>query len=81
MVDSDVRDRINRLSEEEEGLYEQAGHTDGLTGAQVERLQVIREELDQAYDLLHQREARRNAGMDPGEAVTRPPDVVERYLQ
>lgn len=81
VVDGDIQERINALSAEQEQVYAQAGQADGLTGGQVERLRVIKEELDRAYDLLHQRQARRNAGMDPDEAEARPANVVERYLQ
>jgi hypothetical protein len=37
--------------------------------------------LDQMWDLLHQRRARRDAGLDPDNAETRSPDVVEKYWQ
>jgi hypothetical protein len=36
-------------------------------------------ELDQYWDLLRQRDARRHVGEDPDEATIRPSDVVERY--
>jgi len=35
----------------------------------------------QCWDLLRQREARREFGQDPNEATVRPPSVVERYKQ
>jgi hypothetical protein len=38
-------------------------------------------ELDQCYDLLRQRQARREFGQDPNEAELRPPEIVERYQQ
>jgi hypothetical protein len=37
--------------------------------------------LDQAWDLLHQRRARRRAGMDPDEAAVRDPATVEGYIE
>ena len=37
--------------------------------------------LDQTWDLLRQREALRNANMDPDVAVERDPSVVENYRQ
>ena len=37
--------------------------------------------LDQAWDLLRQREGLRDAGKNPDEAETRPVDEVEGYLQ
>jgi hypothetical protein len=36
--------------------------------------------LDQLWDLLHQRRARRAAGMDPEEASERDERTVEGYL-
>ena len=79
--DADLFDRINALSREEEALYARAGDGGGLDGADVERLQEIRVQLDQVYDLLHQRQARRDAGRDPAGAHARPADVVEDYQQ
>ncbi len=40
-----------------------------------------RSKLDQAWDLLRQRRARRNAGQDPDPAEVRDPGVVEHYQQ
>ncbi len=79
--DGDLFERINSLSREEEGLYARASDGDGLDAAEIERLQQIKVALDQAYDLLHQRQARRDAGLDPTEATVRPQDIVENYRQ
>ena len=81
MNDPAIFDRINTLAEEEERLYRKAGDGSGLDGNERHRLAEIRIELDQAYDLLHQREARRAAGQDPGTAEVRPPEIVESYEQ
>ena len=81
MEDQDVLDHINALSSEEERLYSQASHEGGLTDAERRRLGEIKVRLDQYYDLLHQRQAKRAAGQDPGEAELREPDVVEGYEQ
>ena len=80
-VDADLFDRINALSREEEALYAKAGDGSGLDGGDVERLEEIRVQLDQVYDLLHQRQGRRDAGQDPARAHLRPADVVEDYKQ
>jgi hypothetical protein len=45
------------------------------------RLQEIKVELDQCWDLLRQRDARREFGQDPNKAKVRPASVVERYKQ
>ena len=81
MPDDTIFDRINSLANEEERLWERAADGGGLGTADKERLEVIKVELDQCYDLLHQREARRAAGLSPDEAQIRPPEVVERYQQ
>ena len=73
--------RINALASEEERLWERADDGAGLAPAERQRLDEIKVELDQCYDFLHQRQARRSAGLDPNEASVRPPEVVERYQQ
>jgi hypothetical protein len=40
-----------------------------------------REQLDQCWDLLRQRRARREFGEDPNESAQRPAPEVEGYLQ
>jgi hypothetical protein len=81
MDDAPVMDRIHRLYQEEERLYAEASAGGGLSEDDRRRLQEIKVELDQAYDLLHQREAKRAAGDDPEEATLRPPVIVENYEQ
>ena len=81
MPDPDIFTTINALSAEEEELYGSAAEGEGLTAEAVERLEQIKVELDRCYDLLHQREARRAAGLDPSGAKARPAEVVERYQQ
>ena len=81
MADPDIFAAINRLSAEEEQLYATASDGSGLSTADQERLEAIKVELDRCFDLLHQRQGRRDAGLDPGEASLRPADVVEHYQQ
>jgi hypothetical protein len=81
MNDGPMFERINALAAEEEELWERAADGDGLDAPQRDRLQTIKVELDQCYDLLHQREARRSAGLDPDGAAVRAEDIVERYQQ
>ncbi|HEX4864363.1 MAG TPA: DUF2630 family protein, partial [Acidimicrobiales bacterium] len=54
---------------------------DALSEAERKQLQEIEVRLDQCWDLLRQRRARRSAGQDPGEAHVRSAEVVERYQQ
>ncbi|MBX3031603.1 MAG: DUF2630 family protein [Chloroflexi bacterium] len=79
--DADIYQRINDLSREEEQLWSSASDGSGLDTEERARIDAIKVELDQAYDLLRQRQALRAAGRDPSEAVVRPADVVERYQQ
>jgi hypothetical protein len=80
MEDSEVIARISQLVDEEHRLYERAGE-DGLDAAEQERLHALEVALDQLWDYLRQRRARRQAGADPDEAKIRDESVVERYQQ
>ena len=79
--DTSIHERINALAREEEQLYLLAGREGGLSQDERLRLKAIQVQLDQSYDLLHQRDARRAAGLDPSEASVRPADTVEHYEQ
>jgi len=81
MGDDDIFERINALSDEEEHLWQSAGDGHGLGADEHARLEAIKVELDRSYDLLHQRAARRAAGLDPQEAEPRPAEIVENYQQ
>ena len=81
MADTDLFEHINALSSEEERLYEQAGDGSGLPDSELDRLQAIKVELDRCYDLLHQRQGRRDAGQDPAGATLRAARTVEGYEQ
>jgi hypothetical protein len=78
--DAELVDRIDQLVAEEHHLERE--HTqNGLSGADRERLQALEVQLDQCWDLLRQRRARRDAGQDPGDAAVRDPEIVEHYQQ
>jgi Protein of unknown function (DUF2630) len=81
MPDLDLFDRINALSSEEEQLWASAGGGAGLTQVEIDRLDAIKVELDRCYDLLHQRQARAAAGLDPDDAEARSAETVEGYEQ
>jgi hypothetical protein len=80
MDDVDIVGRITRLSEEEHQL-ERAHEGEPLSDNELDRLRAIEVALDQCWDLLRQRRARRAAGQDPDEAAVRPDTVVEGYQQ
>ena len=61
VADTDIFEYVNALSSEEERLYQQAGDGSGLSDGERDRLQAIKVELDRCYDLLHQRQGRRDA--------------------
>lgn len=80
MEDPQIHGSIDRMVEEEHRLWEREGAGEA-TDADRQRLEELRVSLDQCWDLLRQRRARRDAGQSPGGAELRPPDVVERYQQ
>jgi hypothetical protein len=79
MQDQEVIDHIEQLAHEEHELYEKESRGEA-SGAERERLAQIQVQLDQTYDLLRQRRARRDAGLDPDAANERDPSTVEGYL-
>jgi hypothetical protein len=81
MGDTEIVHRITDLIAREHQL--RAARRAGAQGAEVElrELAAAEVELDQCWDLLRQRRARREFGGDPEQAQVRPPAVVERYLQ
>ena len=80
MRDGEVQERIEQLVAEEHRLLDAHGSGDGLRPPEHERLAEIKVQLDQLWDLLRQRRARRHAGLDPDGASERAPDTVEGYL-
>jgi len=80
MDDSKIHGSIERLVAEEHQLWER--ESDGIASEDDRRrLAEIRVSLDQCWDLLRQRRARRDARQDPDTATARPHDVVEGYEQ
>jgi hypothetical protein len=80
MSDESALDVINRLAAEEHELRskESAGDVSEANRARLAELDV---ELDRCWDLLRQRRARREAGLDPDEAHLRDGNTVEGYQQ
>ncbi len=80
MDDAELMATINRFTDEEHRLeLQHAGNP--LDEDELARLRSIELSLDQCWDLLRQRRARRAAGLNPDEASARPPSVVENYQQ
>jgi len=80
MDDSQIHVSIESLVAEEHELWSRES-SGSATEDDRRRLEQVRLALDQCWDLLRQRRARRDAGQDPDTAAARPPDVVERYEQ
>lgn len=80
MTDPSIHEEIDRLVRAEHELRARlasAGSSDD-DRAQLDRLE---KSLDQCWDLLRQRDAKREFGEDPEAAKARDPNTVEGYLQ
>ena len=74
MDDRNILGHITELVEEEQRL-----RSGGTPAADAQRLKRVEEELDQCWDLLRQRRARREFGQDPEAAAPRDIGTVENY--
>jgi len=79
--DADIIKQIDDLVDEEHALDRAHGEGKSLTSAERARMRELEVQLDQLWDLLRQRRARRHAGLDPDDAETRDPSTVEGYRQ
>jgi hypothetical protein len=79
--DSDIIKQIDALVDEEHKLESAHGDGHSLSKEEKARLQELEVHLDQLWDLLRQRRARRAAGLDPDGAETRDAGTVEGYRQ
>ena len=81
MDDRQILDEIKRIVDREHQLraeVEQGQIDPAIERRELSRLDVA---LDQCWDLLRQRQARRNAKLDEEDASVRPASQVESYLQ
>jgi hypothetical protein len=76
-TDETILARIKKLVDEEHALYGESS----LDGHGQVRLDALKVELDQCWDLLRQRRALREFGEDPNHAHVRPAKIVENYEQ
>lgn len=80
MDDQQILSQINALIDEENGLRHR--HRERRLDADEQaRVEQIETELDQCWDLLRQRRARREFDQDPDRAQARDIPTVERYQQ
>ena len=75
MNDSSILGHITQLVDEEHRLRDEVGKP----GENADRLRHVEEQLDQCWDLLRQRRAKREFGEDPETAQVRDIGTVERY--
>ena len=80
MDDPRIHGTIEELVAEEHELWQR--ESEGTASEDDRRrLEALKVSLDQCWDLLRQRRALRESGLDPDAARARPPEVVERYEQ
>lgn len=81
MNDKEILGHIDELIKTEHELRTKVA--DGSLSSDEERAQLrsVEEALDQCWDLLRQRRARREFGEDPGGSAARPVSEVEGYIQ
>ena len=80
MDEPQIHGRIEQMVAEEHELWEQEAR--GEAGdTERARLSTLKVTLDQCWDLLRQRRALDEAGLDPDAARVRDADVVEGYEQ
>jgi hypothetical protein len=77
--DKDIIGQINTLAQKEHELFRKEAD-EGVTEEERAELKKLEVTLDQCWDLLHQRRARRAAGLDPEGASVRDAQTVERYI-
>jgi hypothetical protein len=75
MKDETILARISALIDEEHKLRSASPAAE----SGPERLKQVEEQLDQCWDLLRQRRARREFGQDPDTATPRDVGTVENY--
>jgi hypothetical protein len=80
MDDNELVAQISELAAEEQRL-EEAHIGQGLSDKERARLRELEVTLDQLWDTLRQRRAKREAGRNPDDAQPRSADTVEGYLQ
>jgi hypothetical protein len=78
--DKTFREHISELVTEERELRRRLSAGEISRDEEHARLRELETELDQCWDLLRQRDAKREFGDNPDDASTRSGEVVEKYL-
>ena len=79
MSDRSIRERISDLVQEEHDLRDNLSARKISAAEEHARLRELEIELDQCWDLLRQRQAKREFGEDPDTAQVRDARTVEGY--
>jgi hypothetical protein len=81
MDDKEILGHIDELINTERALRAKLAAGELTSAEENASLKSTEEALDQCWDLLRQRRARREFGEDPGLAEARPTSEVEEYWQ
>jgi hypothetical protein len=81
MDDKEILSRISGLIETEHELRQSLASGELSSEQERDRLRSAEEALDQCWDLLRQRRARREYGDNPDSVSARPTAEVEGYQQ
>ena len=81
MDESEILKSVQALVDQEHELRARAQRGELSVEEEQAALRRAEEQLDQCWDLLRQRRARREFGQDPEGAQARPVAEVEGYLQ
>jgi Protein of unknown function (DUF2630) len=81
MDDKEIFRTIGDLIDTEHDLRARLAAGQLTSEQEHEQLRVVEEQLDQCWDLLRQRRARREFGEDPSGSAARSASEVEGYLQ
>jgi hypothetical protein len=77
--DQQIQQHIEALVSEEHELQKAGKGDEGLSPEQHKRLGKVKVELDRYWDLLRQRRAHEEYGLDPEDASIRDAGTVEGY--
>jgi hypothetical protein len=81
MDDKEILSTIDDLIQTEHELRARLAAGQLTSDEEHQQLRSAEQQLDQCWDLLRQRRARREFGEDPSGSAARPPSEVEEYLQ
>ena len=79
--DDGIHSQISQLVAREKELRQQLQDGEISPDDENAELHTLEVQLDQCWDLLRQRRAKRQYGEDPDDAEPRPEPQVESYLQ